>query len=167
MIYPGAKRDAKEIELAKESGEWWKSSQRQHEYSHASGEQRRARTQPREVLQIVTTGLAAHQRDNAERADQGEGVDSSVEQGCAKSFAAARNYSEQGVTGVSNSGVGEQPAQVGLDQSDQIANENRERSQHGEDRRPTGNHGVPVRAAVDRAKSNEHNFSKDDERRNL
>jgi hypothetical protein len=68
---------------------------------------------------------------------------------------------------VSNGGVGEQPAQVGLDESNQIANENRERSQYGENRRPTGNHGVPVGATVHRAKPNEHDFSKDNERRHF
>jgi hypothetical protein len=64
----------------------------------------------------------------------------------------------------STASTGDQPAKIGLDQGNQIANENRERRQHGEHRRPTGNHGVPIGAAVDRTKSNEHNFSKDDER---
>jgi hypothetical protein len=54
-----------------------------------------------------------------------------------------------------------------LDEGDEITNENRERGQDSQNGRPTGNHGVPVRAAVDRAKSNEHNLSKDDERGNF
>src|SRR4026208_1952419 len=110
MVCAGAKCSAKEIELSEESGERGKSRQRQHEYRHTTTEQWGARAQSNEILQIVTAGFPSHQSNNAERAGQGESVNGSVEQSCTKSFTSTCNYSEQGIAGVSDSGVGEQPA---------------------------------------------------------
>src|SRR5690242_10481915 len=110
MVCAGTKRSAKEIELSEESGEWRKSRQRQHEYRHATSEQWGARAQSSEVLQIVAARFPSHQGNNAKGADQSESVDGGIEQGCTESLTSTCNYSEQGIAGVRDSGVGEQPA---------------------------------------------------------
>ena len=112
-------------------------------------------------------GLAAHQRDDAERADQREGVDRGVEQRRGKSFATARDEAEQRVTGVRDGRVGEQAADVGLRERDEISDDDRQGGQRGEHRRPTGDHRVPGGAALGRAEADQHDFSQHDERGDL
>src|SRR4026209_1960646 len=102
MVCAGAKCSAKEIELSEESGERGESRQRQHESRHTTSEQWGARAQSNEILQIPAAGVSSPQSNTAERADQGESVNGSVEQSCTKAFTSTCNYSEQGIAGVSD-----------------------------------------------------------------
>src|SRR2546428_2082351 len=61
-------------------------------------------------------------------------------------------------------GVSEQPTHVRLRERHEIAEQDRQRSEDGEHGRPTGEHRVPVGASTSGRKTNQHNFSKDNER---
>ena len=123
--------------------------------------------EPGEMGEIVAAGFAAHQRNDAECADQCEGVDGGVKHRRGESFAPARDESKQCVTGVGDGGVGEQTADVGLRERDEISDDNRQSGQRSQDRCPAGNQCVPCRAAMHGAETDEQNFSEDDERRHL
>ncbi len=120
-----------------------------------------------EVLQIVAAGFAPHERDDAEGAEKREGVNRGVEQGRRKSLAPAGDETEQGVAGVRDRGIGEEAAQIRLRERDKISDHDREGGERGQERRPAGDQRMPGRAAVHRAEGNEHNFSEDNERRDL
>ena len=124
---------------------------------HPASNGERARS-PAKFGKIVAAGFAPHQRDDTESADEREGIDRGVEEGRGKSVAPARDQSEQGVTGMRDGGVGEQAADIRLRERDEIANDDRKRGQHGQDRRPTGDHRVPVGAAVQRDRSRRARF---------
>src|SRR5438132_10964392 len=64
-------------------------------------------------------------------------------------------------------GVSEQPAHIRLRERPEIAEQERQRSEGGEHGRPTGEHRVPVGTSTSGRKTNQHNFSKHDERRHL
>jgi len=62
---------------------------------------------------------------------------------------------------------GRQPANIRLYQRDEVADDDRQSGERGEYRRPAGNHCMPCSAAVHRSESDEHDFSKHDERRHF
>ena len=64
-------------------------------------------------------------------------------------------------------GVGEQAADIGLRERDEISDHDRQRRQRCQHRRPTGHHRVPCRAAMSGTEANEHDFSEHHERRDL
>ena len=89
MIFAGAHGGAEEVEFPEKSSERRQAGQGKHEDRHAPGEQRRARPEPGKILEVVAAGFAPNQRHDAERADEGEGVDRGVEERGAKSLAPA------------------------------------------------------------------------------
>ena len=119
------------------------------------------------MREIIAAGFAAHERDDAERADERECVDRRVKQRRAKAVASSSDEAEQRVAGVGDSRVGEKPADVRLRERDEIADDDGESRERGQDRRPAGDQSVPRRAALCRCETDEHDFSQHDERRHL
>src|SRR6266704_6298580 len=64
-------------------------------------------------------------------------------------------------------GVSEQPTHVRLRERHEIAEQDRQCSEDGKHGRPTREHRVPVGTSTSGRKTNQHNFSKHDERRHL
>src|SRR4030095_10863531 len=105
--------------------------------SHATGEQRRPRGQSGKISKIVATTLAAHDGDDSERTNESDRVNSRVEKRRRKSVPASGDKSKQRIASVGDSGVREESPNIGLCQCDEVANQNRQCSEHGENRRPT------------------------------
>src|SRR4051812_32047137 len=112
--------------------------------------------------EIVAAGFAADKSDNSERADQSERIDSCVEKGGAKAITAAGHEAKQSIAGVGDGGVSEQPADVRLRERNEIADENREGGENGDDRAPAGNHRMPCSGSLVRLETEEQNFSQDE-----
>src|SRR2546423_7984714 len=103
--------------------------------------------------EIVAAGFAAHQADDTKCADESKGVDRGVKEGRAKTFAAARDETEQGITCVRDGGVGEEPAHICLRERDEIADKNGKRGEHSDERAPTGHHRMPASRAMTRTET--------------
>src|SRR5204863_8033429 len=136
-------------------------------YRHTGGKEGRPSDQAGEILQVVAASFATDRADDRERADERDRVGGGVKQGRGKSFATAGNDAEQGITTMRDGGVSEQATNIRLRKRHEIAKQDRERSQRGKDRRPAGDHRVPVGAAMDRSEADEHDFSEHNERRNF
>src|SRR5256885_4363182 len=124
-------RGAEQIKLAEETSERRNSRKGQHENCHASREPGRALAKSGEVNEIVAAGLTPHESDDAECADEREGVDGGVEESRAEAVSAAGDQTEQGVTGVRDCGVSEKAAHVRLRERDEVANERSEERRVG------------------------------------
>ena len=164
MISASAKGRAEQIKFSEKSRQGRQTGERQKEDRHASGKERRPRRQSGEILQVVAASFPPNRADDRERADECDCVDAGVKQGRGKSFPTAGNDAEQSIAAMRDSGISEQATNIGLRERHEIAEQDRQRSQRGEHGRPTGDHGVPVGAAMDRSKTDEHNFPKHNER---
>src|SRR5207237_2731264 len=105
-----------------------------HENSHARGEQRRLRGKSGKILNIVATSFAAHDCDDSKRTNERERVNSRVEERRRKSVPASCDKSQQCIASVGDSGVCEEPPNIRLCQCDEVANQNRQSGEYGENR---------------------------------
>ena len=115
------------------------------------------------MFEVIAAGLASNNADNGKCADQRDGIDGGVEKSRRKSFTAAGDKAKQRVAAMGNGRVSEEPADIGLGQRDKIAEQNRQRGEQSEHRRPARHHRMPAGVTVDRPKADEHNFPEHNE----
>ncbi len=116
---------------------WRDATERQQEHGHQSGKRRPRAPETGKITQLVVLVLSgAQERDDAERADIGDGVGEEIKEDGCFPVAIRRDDTEQQIPCVRDARVGKHPLDVRLNDTDDGADDHRDRGDHRQNRDP-------------------------------